>query len=127
MMSLPLHQQICLPVEDVEEELMELILRKSNNKDTFKASSQTEKQINNKMLELLNVKTKSLDIQNKSDSRSEHGQSTDWSGELSASHGETAGRKAILSFNPSLILLLRPSTSGAETIQKTKRSEGCQR
>ena len=66
-MSLPLHQQICLPEEEVEPELMEMISRKTANKDNLITAVQTEKEINNKVLQLLDVKTKHLDIKDKSD------------------------------------------------------------
>ena len=66
-MSLPLHQQICLPEEEVEPELMEMISRKTANKDNLKTAVQTEKEINNKVLQLLDVKTKHLDIKDKSE------------------------------------------------------------
>ena len=66
-MSLPLYQQICLAEGEVEPELMEIISRKTANKDNVKTALQTETQINNKMLELLDVKTKHLDIKDKSD------------------------------------------------------------
>ena len=71
-MSLPLYQQICLPEGEVEPELMEIISRKTANKDNLKTAVQTEKQINNKMLELLDVKTKQLDIKDKSDQSDHH-------------------------------------------------------
>ena len=71
-MSLPLHQQICLPEEEVEPELMEMILRKTANKDNLKTAVQTEKEINNKVLQLLDVKTKHLDIKDKSDWSDHH-------------------------------------------------------
>ena len=71
-MSLPLYQQICLPEEEVEPELLEIISRKIANKDNLKTSSETEKQINNKMLQLLDVKTKHLDIKDKSEQSDHH-------------------------------------------------------
>ena len=70
-MSLPLYQQICLPEGEVEPELMEIISRKTANRDNLKTAVETEKQINNKMLQLLEVKTKHLDIKDKSDKSSE--------------------------------------------------------
>ena len=71
-MSLPLYQQICLAEGEVEPELMEIISRKTANKDNVKTALQTETQINNKMLELLDVKTKHLDIKDKSDQSDNH-------------------------------------------------------
>ena len=71
-MSLPLYQQICLPEEEVEPELLGIISRKIANKDNLKTSSETEKQINNKMLQLLDVKTKHLDIKDKSGQSDHH-------------------------------------------------------
>ena len=67
VMSLPLYQQICLPEEEVEPELLEMISRKTANKDNLITAVQTEKEINNKVLQLLDVKTKHLDITDKSD------------------------------------------------------------
>merc|ERR1711874_89620 len=67
VMSLPLYQQICLPEKEVEPELMEMISRKTANKDNLKTAVQNEKQISNKMLQLLDVRTKHLDIKDKSD------------------------------------------------------------
>ena len=71
-MSLPLYQQIGLPVEEVEPELMEFISRKTANKDNLKTGVQSEKEINNKMLQLLDVKTKHLQIKDKSDPIDHH-------------------------------------------------------
>ena len=70
-MSLPLHQQIRLPQEEVEQELLEVISRKTLNKDIPKITAQTEKEVNAKMLELLNVKVGKLDIIEKPESLSE--------------------------------------------------------
>ena len=66
IMSLPLHQQICLPEDDLEPELLEFLLRKAEKSDSLKGSSQTEREVKNKMLELLNVKARDLDITDKS-------------------------------------------------------------
>ena len=52
---------------------MEMISRKTANKDNLKTAVQNEKQINNKMLQLLDVRTKHLDIIDKSDT-SDHQQ-----------------------------------------------------
>ena len=49
-MSLPLYQQICLPEGEVEPELMEIISRKTANKENLKTAVETEKQINGKQL-----------------------------------------------------------------------------
>lgn len=94
VMSLPLYQQICLPEEEVEPELMEMISRKTANKDNLKTAVQNEKQINNKMLQLLDVRTKHLDIKDKSD-QSDHQQ---------PSEKETSGSDS----------RLKPSTSEKE-------------
>ena len=71
-MSLPLHQQICLPEEEVEPELLEMISRKTANKDNLITAVQTEKEINNKVLQLLDVKTKHLNIKDKSEWSDHH-------------------------------------------------------
>ena len=72
VMSLPLYQQIGLPKEEVEPELMEIISRKTANKDNLKTAVQSEKEINNKMLQLLDVKTKHLQIKENSDPSDQH-------------------------------------------------------
>ena len=83
VMSLPLYQQICLPEAEVEPELMEVISRKTANKDNLKTAVQTEQQINNNLLQLLDVKTKHLDIKDKSE-QSDHDQPSGQ--ETSANH-----------------------------------------
>ena len=45
--------------------MLEFVLRKAQKSDSLKGSSQTEREVKNKMLELLNVKARSLDITNK--------------------------------------------------------------
>ena len=82
-MSLPLHHQICLPEEDLEPELLEFVVRKTKMREILKGSVQTEKEVNNKMLELLNVKTRNLDIKDKTALPSEADSTVEIEGRLS--------------------------------------------